>query len=323
MRSLTPLRLLPFVSATFLALGCGGDGGTTEVPVIDSGHPDVTIDTGVTDTGSDTFVPTEDASDAAALDAETGPDWPTCDSKPDGTTTSTIPALWATNPTAPVYSWVSGVVVTAVSGGGCAADKACQLFVQQESADTTLAAVAKKAIKVFVSAKAGSRFTGIVPGDKVDVAAHAWRYNVTGQNELLLQVNDALRGCIKKTGTGTITPVPATLPDLATAAAYETQYGPVLVTVSNVTGDTDDALTKIFGLRATASGDAGAPQPVSVSPYCLPGYAFTGMTTLKRYDFNSITGVFGMFIPSTTTDAGTPPKFLVVYPRTMSDLSIQ
>jgi len=321
------LRLASLSAISLVAVACGGSGSSTDDTV---GKPDVAVDTApadtaVTDTAtSDTFVPTTDAADAAVLDAETGPDWPSCDSKPSGTTTSTIPALWATNPSAPVYSWVSGAVVTAVSGGGCAADKACQIFVQEEGGAATLAGVAKKAIKVFVSAKAGSRFTGIVPGDKVDIAAHAWRYNVTGQNELLLQVNDLLRGCIKKTGTGTITAVPATLTELGSVAAYETQYGPVLVTVSGVSGNTDTSLSMTFGLWPTTGGfDAGASSIVSLSPYCLSGNAFTGMTTSKRYDFNSVTGVFGIFIPTTTGDSGTSPKYLEVYARTMADVSIK
>lgn len=316
-------RLLGLFSLALLplaAVACGAANDEVSAETTDSGRPDSTTtpDTAVEDVGADTFVPTPDAADTAVLDAETGPDWPSCDSKPTGTTTATIPEIWTANPTAPKYSWVSGVVVTAVSGGGCAADTACQIFVQQESSETTLAGVSKKAIKVFISAKAASRFTGIVPGDKVDIAAHAWRYNIDGQNELLLQVNDLTRGCMKKTGVGTITPVPATLTDLGSVAAYESDLGPVLVKLSTVSGTTKATLSLIFGMFPTGGFDAGSSQIVSLSPYCLAGNTFgSTMIPAKRYDFDTVTAVFGLFIDPT------PKKYLVVYPRTMADLAIK
>lgn len=324
----TALSCLPLLVGASLAIalanGCGGADSEVTETTVDSGGPDTSTspDTALDDTGADlgtdTFVPTADAADTAVPDtADAGPDWPSCDTKPAAATTATIRELWTANPTAPKFSWVSGVVVTAVSSGGCAADKACQIFVQEESTETTLAGVAKRAIKVFVSAKAASRFTGIVPGDKVDVAAHAWRYNVDGQNELLLQVNDLTRGCMKKTGVGTIAPVAATLADLVTVDAYESTLGPVLVKVSEVTGNTK-TLAQIFGLRPIG----GAPTLVSLSPYCLAGSLFTGLTESKAYDFSTITGVYGMFIPGAPSDGGLS-KYLVIYPRTLADLAIK
>ncbi len=286
-------------------------------------------ETGALDTGSvmdstveDTFVPVDtgaDAPDTGDLDVgDAPPAWPSCDSKPAAASASTIAEVWAANPTAPKFSWVSGVVVTGVSQGGCADGRACQIVVQEGSA-TTLDTAAKHAIKLFVSAKAASRFTGIVVGDTVDIAAYAWRYNLGGQRELLLQVNDLLRGCAKKTGIGTIDPVPATLTELASVAAYEDTYGPVLVRVTDVSGTTDTALTMTFGLWPTSGFDAGSTSIVSASPYYLAAGAYTGLTASTRYDFASITGVYGLFVPD-PGDAGPATKYLHIYPRTMTEM---
>ncbi len=313
-----------------LVAACGGSDAETTPGPIDSGTPDTYVapdaapETTAEDASADTSVPASDAADAAAADADAPADWPSCDGKPAGATAATVPELWTANPTTPRSSWVSGVVVTAVSTGGCATHKACQIFVQEESTETTLAGVARKAIKVFVSAKAAARFTGIVPGDKVDLAGHAFRYTLAGQNELLLQVNDLTRGCIKKTGTGTITPVPATLPELGSVAAYETTFGPVLVQLKDVSGNTDSALTNTFGMFPTTGGfEAGAYEVVSLSPYCLPASTFTGITTKTRYNFATVTGVFGMFAPPPAADGGVASKYLQVYPRSMADLAIK
>lgn len=327
MRSYLPLALV------FLTSACGS--GSTGVTADDAGADDSALDappdTATADSGVDTLVAPVDAEDAGDLgvgDAadvatDTGLTWPSCDSKPDGATTSTIAAIWAAEPKPARFTWVSGAVVTAVSYGGCVSDKACQIFVQEGSA-TTLAEAAKKAIKVFVSAKAASRFTGIAAGDRVDVAAWAWRYDVGGQNELLLQVNDVYRGCAKKTGTGTITPVPATLAELGSVAAYETQYGPVLVKVSNVSGKTEASLSSTFALWPTGGFDAGTSAIVSLSPHTLPSGTFTGLATSLRYDFSSVTGVFGMFIPTGGgVDGGAPSKYLELYPRSMSEMVIK
>ena len=50
----------------------------------------------------------------------------------------------------------------------------------------------------------------------------------------------------------------------------------------------------------TGGFDAGSSQIVSLSPYCLAGNVFgSAMTTAKRYDFDAVTGVFGLFIDPT------------------------
>src|SRR5205807_3549888 len=106
----------------------------------------------------------------------------------------------------------------------------CNVFLQDPGTYASLAEAAHHAIKIFVSPAAASHFVGIAVGDQVDVAGWAWRYTVGGENEILLQVADApLRGCFKKTGTGTIASVDATLVDLGSISAYEDTYGPVLV----------------------------------------------------------------------------------------------
>jgi hypothetical protein len=61
---------------------------------------------------------------------------------------------------------------------------------------------------------------------------------------------------------------------------------------------------------------------VSLSPYFLPNGQFTGLdydggTQVK---FTSVAGVFGMFMP--TSDAGSPPKYIVIYPRKMTELVV-
>jgi len=305
---LFPLPLL--VSAWFVA--CGG----TDAPVtssIDSGKPEVAIDTApeaVADTPDTTDTDPEDTFDA------TPEPWPTCDTKPDGATPSTIDAVWTAAATKPTYVWVSGPIVTAISGNGCVADKACSIFVQEKIDGTDLASVAHHAIKVFVSKSAASRFVGIAVGDRVDIAARGWRYNISGENEILLQVADTpLRGCMKKTGTGTVAPVPATLVELGSVAAYETTYGPVLVKLSSVSGKPDTSLGMTFGLWTTGTFDAGGASIVSLSPYCLAGSAFTGLTSGTTTNFSSVTGVFGLFFPGSGTT-----KYLEVYPRTMAEV---
>jgi hypothetical protein len=302
--------------------GCSGSTGeaTSEG---DTG----TLDTNAIDTSTveDTFVRVDTESDApdtadlgpSDVAGDAPPSWPSCESKPDSASASSIGQIWADNPAMPKFTWVSGAIVTGVSHSGCAADRACQIVVQEGSA-TTLAGAAKHAIKVFVSAKAASRFTGISVGDRLDLAAYAWRYNLGGQRELLLQVNDLLRGCAKKTGTGTIAAVPATLTELASVASYEDTYGPVLVMVADVSGRTA-ALTQTFGLWPTAGFDGGSMPIVSASPYYLTGAAFTAIAPSTRYDYASITGVYGLFVPD-PGDGGTATKYLHIYPRSMADM---
>jgi len=309
-----------------LIVGCSGSTDESPVtPLADASVDDsATLDTGAPDTSTieDTFVPVDtgsDASDTGDLGVtDAPPAWPSCDSKPTDAATSTIAQLWVDDPKTPKFTWVSGAIVTGVSYNGCAAERACQIVVQEGTA-TTLATAARHAIKLFVSAKAASRFIGIAVGDRLDIAAYAWRYNLGGQRELLLQVNDLLRGCAKKTGTGTIDAVPATLAELGSVAAYEDTYGPVLVRVADVSGRTDTALTMTFGLWPTSGFDAGSMPIVSASPYYLTAGAFTGIAATTRYDFASITGVYGLFVPD-PGDAGAATKYLHIYPRTMSEV---
>lgn len=304
-------------------VACGGSDASTSPPAdvgvdstVDTAPPDLGVDTTPADLGVDTSVAD------VAMDADAGPSWPTCDAKPDAASATTIEAIWTANPSKPSFSWISGVNLTAVSLGACSAGKSCQLFFQ-EGAATTLAGAAHHAIRLFVSAKAASHFTDVHTGDVVDVAAYAYRDTSAGQNELILEVNDLLRGCVKKTGTGTVAPVPATLTELGDLAEYEEKVGPVLVTVSDVSGKTGSSPTTIFGLWDTLGFEAGAASIVSLSPYFLTGGAFTGLTPSAKLDFSSITGVYGLFIPSSSSDAGTPTKYLVIYPRTMSEVVLR
>ena len=322
------MRLL-FCSVLLLT-ACGGGADDTSVSVTDSSPLDSTSPDTASDTSVDTS-PDEGTLDSSSPEtpetstdtaADAPKDWPSCDSKPTGAATSTIQQIWTADPVTPVFDWISGSVVTAVSFAGCATSRACQIFLQEELAPADLTAAARHAIKLFISAKAAERFTGIAPGDRVDVAGYAVRYKLDGQNELLVQVNDLLRGCIKKTGTATVTPVAATLADLSTVAAYESTLGPVLVKLANLSGKPDTA-GSIFGLYPTtgfdAGSDAGSSGIVSLSPYSLPSGMFTGLTAGTKTDFASITGVFGLFYPG-AGDAGPATKYLVVYPRQMSEV---
>ncbi len=294
----------------------------------DASAPDAASDASAPDAASDASAP-DAASDVASdvtVDAGCGATWPSCDARPSAAMASTIEAVWTMNPSRPTFVWVSGAVVTAISRGGCASGSACQVFVQEPTGATTLADAAHHAIKVFISAASSARFTTIRVGDRVDVAAYAWRYNVSGQNELLLQVADScsLRGCMARTGDGTLASVPATLSALASVNAYETGIGPVLVRLADVQATTD-ATTPLTsttgGLFATGTPfDAGLGEPVSVSPFFLPDSHFVGYTASQRLRFTSLTGVFGMFMPSGSPGDGGVAKYLQIYPRTTGDL---
>src|SRR5437870_4505263 len=125
MRSPFALVALPIAAAVASAVAfvaCGGaNGGGDIAPATDSGSaetaPDTTapIDTGaVAETAIDTGA--TDAFDAADADGgDGGPaPWPTCDSKPAGTLSSTIAEIWTASSSKPVFDWVSGAVVTAI-----------------------------------------------------------------------------------------------------------------------------------------------------------------------------------------------------------------
>lgn len=228
----------------------------------------------------------------------------------------TIHAIYADNPTQPTEVWVPGVYVTAVSKGGCQAGTACQIYVQQDLTYDTLAAGSQQAIKIFVSGNAADHFTGIQVGQRVDVDAHAWRYNLMGQDELLLQVNLQLKGCAKPVGTGDAQPVNVQLSQLM-FAVYD-QVGPLLVKVPNVTG-TPQMPTETFGLYVKGMFiDAGAENVVSLSPFFMPAGAFTGLTTGQSTTFTSVTGVFGIFVPTQMPTA----KYREIYPRTAAEYPV-
>lgn len=214
-----------------------------------------------------------------------------------------------------------GVYITAISGSGCANNTTCQIFVQQAESYASLAAGAKQAIKLRIASTVAQYFTGLAVGDKVDVLGYAWRYNLSGANEMAIQINSQLPGCAKKVGTGT--PVPITgvqLTDLS-VGFYEQTHGPLLVQLSTVTGKPAGA-SEIFGLWKTGVGigDAGPENLVNASPFFLPNGAFTGLPTngTTAVDFTTLTGVFSVFIP--VTEAGSPPKYMVMYPRAMSEM---
>jgi hypothetical protein len=222
----------------------------------------------------------------------------------------TLHQIWQDNPAQPTEVWVPGVFVTGVAKGGCTAGVACQIFVQAQEQFADLTAGAQQALKMFISANTAKYFVGVKVGDKVDVDAFAWRYNVNGQNELLLQVALNLPGCAKVVGSGNPKPVAAQLSDL-TLSAYEDTLGPLLVTVSGVSGK-PQMPTETFGLWKTGTfSDAGPDSIVSLSPYFLATGAFTGLVTGKVHDFSSVTGVFGLFSPTADPTA----KYKEIYPR--------
>jgi hypothetical protein len=286
------------VSAALFA-GCG-DGGTSVDP--DGGGKDATP-----------------KKDGATLDAPMGFDgaaWPDCTSVPPTAAMTTIADIWAQNYSKPTEVYLSGGLVTGISAGGCTAGFGCQIFIQDAASYGNLAAASKHAIKIFASANTAQYFAGVAVGDKIDVLGWAWRYNLDGYNELLVQVNLALPGCFKKVGTGTATPTSATLDDF-TPQAYEQTMGPVFVKLDAVSG-TPQQPTEIFALRKTGVfSDAGLSTLTSLSPFFLPGTAFTGLTQGQATNFTSVTGVFSLYLIA--PDAG-GTKYEVIYPRTMADV---
>lgn len=319
MRRLVLLGLLGSASfACVLAAGCG-DGGDVLPIVLDSGSDVATLK----DTGPDAKDSSSlDSSSTDATDAKSDGTpfvWPDCKAKPQTAKAQTIPGIWTDNPTQPVETWVSGVYVTAISRGACAANQACQIFLQQDLTYPSLVAGAKHGIKMFISAAASQYFTAVAVGDKVDALGWAQRFTLGGQNELLLQVNQIEPGCALKTGTGTATPISGVLLSDLTVNAYENTMGPLLVQVANVIG-TPGQPGETFGLGTSTfdggSSDGGA-DIVSLSPFFLPNGQFTGLTTGLKTKFTSVAGVFGLFVPATD---GSVQKFLEIYPRTMADV---
>jgi hypothetical protein len=220
--------------------------------------------------------------------------WPTCDTQPAGSQTKTLPEIWTDNPQAFAKEWVQGVYVIGVSGAGCAANTSCQIFVQQDLSYASFAAAQQHAIKIDILPSVAEHFTGIAVGDQVDVYGEAIRDSMGLGQELKILVTPTHPGCAKKVGSGTAVPVTATL-DQLTVPVYQAQ-GPILVTVSNVTGHVH-MLSETFGLWNTGQMPGPLSDETSVSPFFLSGGAFTGLTTDKITDFTSVTGVFGIFTP--------------------------
>ncbi len=281
--------------------GGGGSGGATGGTVATGGTGGATGGTGGATGGTGGM----------------GGGWPTCDAKPDSVPEKTIHEIWLEDPAAPVETWVSGAFVTGVSQSGCAAGVACQFFVQEVPQFVDLADATQRSIKVFASANTAVHFQGIAVGDQVDVQAWAWRYDVDGQNELLLQVNLQLPGCAKKVGDSVPAPVTATLADLL-VQAYEYDRGPLFVKLEGVSGK-PHLPAETFGMWPTGQIDMSPDGPTSMSPFFLQGAAFTGLTAEKIHDFTSVTGVFGLFVPP-----GDPlVKYKEVYVRSMADVVIK
>ena len=291
------------------AAACGSDSGGSagfESPV-----PDAAVKKDAP-AAADTSTTEPDAE----VDADSAA-WPTCDSKPSTASAKTIPEIWQADPAVAVETWVSDAYVTAISGSACAANKACQLFIQTDLSYPSLAAAAKHSIKIFVSAAVASHFTSVAVGDRVDVLGWAWRYNVNAQNELLLQVNAQLPGCAKTTSSNNaLVPLSGLTLPVLTLDKYENTHGPLFVRVASVLGKPDPSPTATFGLfHATEGGlpeagaDAGAGI-VSLSPYFLPGSTFTGLAPPLNVltAFASLTGVFGTFVsPGHEVSRDLPP----------------
>ena len=215
--------------------------------------------------------------------------------------------------------WIPSAIVTGISFGACSAGFACQVFLQADATYASFTAGAKHAIKLRISSSAASYFSSLAVGDRVDVLGWAWRYNLGGENELVVQVNNLLPGCAKKVGSATPTPITGvTLSDL-TVTAYEQTHGPLLVQVAGVTGK-PQAASEIFGIWETGVGigDAGPGEIVSLSPYLLSGGKFSGLTSGANVDFQTVAGVFSLYVPF--TEGGATSKYKVLYPRTMSEL---
>jgi hypothetical protein len=303
------------VVAALAAAACGSDsrGFADDVPAVDAGQAKKD---GASTADGASLEP--DAASDADADA-----WPTCDAKPATAVARSVPEIWQADPAVATETWVADAYVTAISGSSCSANKACQIFLQADLSYSSLASAAKHGIKLFISAATASHFTAVRVGDRVDVLGWAWRYNLDVQHELLMQVTVMNRGCAKTKSSGNaLVPLSGvTLSDL-TLDAYENTHGPLFVHVASVLGKPDPSPTTTFGLfHATDSGffDAGADAGadiVSLSPFFLPSSSFTGFSPALTA-FASITGVFGTFVP-----AG-GPKYLELYPRTMSDVVVQ
>lgn len=308
---------ISFVGALACTTACGGGevdgdnaGGAT---VASSTHAGSTTTTSQSATGSTTHAT------AASTTSGTGggggeAGWPTCDSQPTGSTIATIPEIWTADPATPIDEWVPGVYVTGVSQNGCQPNVGCQIFVQQDETYADFADAQQKSLRIDVFPTVASHFVGIAVGDKVDLYASAARNTLNMNNELRFFVSESNPGCFKKVGSGTPVPVSASLDDLS-VDAYESQ-GPVLITVDLVSGK-PHLPAETFALWATGSQQGGDITTVtSLSPFFLANEQFTGLTAETITDFDSVTGVFGIFFPSGTI------KYEEIYPRTDAEYPV-
>lgn len=306
MRTKTRLALL--AAATAIVLAACAEGGSSSSG--SESEPDASSITPPQDSGALT-----DSSGSPPLSTEDAAAWPECAAKPSSITPRPIVDLWSSNPENPTEVWLSGVVVTGISGGACRAKSACQIFLQDDETYSSIAEGAHHAVKLFVSAATAEHFTTVATGDRLNVLGWVWRYTLGGQNELMVQVNSQLLGCTKKVGTASPTPTVTTLSAL-TLDAYENTVGPLLVQVKGVSGK-PGAPKETFGLWVTGA-DAGSfngTQIVSASPYFISGGVFDGLTQGATTRFKSITGIFGLFVPSSGTT-----KYLEIYTRSMADV---
>jgi hypothetical protein len=253
--------------------------------------------------------------DAPPTDAP-GFTWPDCTSQPSNVPTKTITDLWAANPSVPVQVWLSGVYVTALSKGACAAGVACEFILQQDLTYASLEAGAQHAIRTWISSATAKYFTALAVGDQVNAMAWAYREAEGGQNELILHVDTVSPGCALKIGSGTPTPITGVqLGDIGSIAAYEQIYGPLLLEVANVTG-TPKQPNQTFGLGNTFyDGGASDADIVSLSPYYMANGVFVGLEAGVKTKFTSVSGVFNEYY---NPDASAT-KYLEIGARTQAD----
>jgi hypothetical protein len=219
---------------------------------------------------------------------------------------ATIHDIWVQNPSTPTEYWLPGVFVTAMSRGACPGGGVCEIFVQQAETFASLADGSQQAIRIVVSPDEKMYFAGLHVGDQIDVDGFAFRD--VAPNELHLQASALLPGCAKTVGSGNPTPVQANQGDL-TPSAYLNSVGPLLVSVTNVTGRVVSVTHPFpiwFGSQSNNPGDA------FVDPRCLPEATFVGLTEPQDLDLFFVTAVFGI-----TADSLPRPALL---PRTMGQL---
>lgn len=310
--------------------GSGGSGGESAGPTTTTGTTTATTGTGSTGSsssasgtggeGAGTSAGTggegTGGSGAGGNGAGGGEGWPECIPENFGDSDATIADVWAANPPVPEPFWLPGLVVTAVSLGGCVEDAFCQIFVQQEDTFASFAAGAQQAIRVQVAPEAAFRFLDVAVGDLVDLGGEPYRDVADGKNELLFFIRDSTPGCMAVNGKGDPQPVVATLADL-TVEAYEDTVGPLLVRLDTVSGRPHEP-NALFAMWDTENGpdDGGIETVTNMSPFFIPGGVFVGFVPEQIEDFTSVTGVFGQFRPNGGA------KYETIYVRSMGDAPI-